>query len=230
MISQLGDKSKGEKLMRGWALWTLYGLALAIAVGASCWFISEGWPDKGYYAAPIIGSLIVSIGWIVTSENTIRNSQKDQTIKIVTATNHNHKADWGIVYRYLPGADDVLALPGESSVYPDAKHELYTAVDALLNDFDFIAVGALSGVYDRPLLENSLEPDFSTLYGLARRYIRYTQESEDDFEIWRPFCTLSERWYSVAHGRSPRGKRNLNRAVRLSWRLGYLAGSIKRMM
>jgi hypothetical protein len=89
-----------------------------------------------------------------------RNSQKDQTIKIVTATNHNHKAD----------------------------------------------------------------------SDLARRYIRYTQESEDDFEIWRPFCTLSERWHGVAHRGLPRGKRNLNRAVRLSLRLGYLAGSIKRMV
>jgi hypothetical protein len=192
MISQLGDKSKGEKLMRGWALWTLYGLALAIAVGASCWFISEGWPDKGYYAAPIIGSLIFSIGWIVTSENTIRNSQKDQTIKIVTLRT------------------TITRPTGESSI-------------------DIFRVPTMFSPFPASL-ENSLEPDFSTLYGLARRYIRYTQESEDDFEIWRPFCTLSERWYSVAHGRSPRGKRNLNRAVRLSWRLGYLAGSIKRMM
>jgi Domain of unknown function (DUF4760) len=172
--------------------------------------------------------LIVAIGWIVTSENTIRNSQRDQTIKIVTSTNHTHKAEWAIVYKYLPGADDVLALPGESSNYLDRKHELYAAVDDLLNDFDFVAVGALCGVYDRTMLRNNLEPDFTTLYDLARRYIRYTQESEDDFEIWRPFCRLSENWRKASDRESQRRKRNFSRAVRLSWRLGFLAGSTKR--
>jgi hypothetical protein len=54
-----------------------------------------------------------------------------------------------------------LPLPGEPSLNLDKNHQLYKKnVERLLNDFDFIALGAFKGVYDEHMLYSALANDF----------------------------------------------------------------------
>ncbi len=213
---------------RGWLsglrLKLTYGVALAIGLSAAGWFISEGWPRACYIAAPIIGSLLVAFGWIVTSENFIKHNKRDQVLKNLTDSRGQNQKRWDLIYGYLPDPSDTLPLPGESTAYPNANHELYKTVDDLLNDFDFLAFGAEEGVYDERLLRAAMEPDFSLLYSTAERYIKYTQESQHDPEIWAPFCRVTKRWESDSSKTSQRRDRAFERAIRLAWAGGYAAG------
>jgi len=216
---------------RGWfsglALKLTYGVALAIGLSTAGWFISEGWPRACYIAAPIIGSLLVAFGWIVTSENFIKHNKRDQVLKNLTDSGERNQTRWDLIYRYLPGANDTLPLPGETAAYPNANHELYKTTDTLLNDYDFLAFGAEEGVYDERLLRAAMQPDFSLLYFTAERYIKHIQDSQNDPEIWAPFCRLTKRWDSDSRKTSQRRDWALKRVIRLAWASGYAAGFAK---
>jgi hypothetical protein len=209
-----------------WLLWPIYLTTLLIGLATIAWLFS--WPNHSYYAAPVIGSLIVALGWIVASENTIRNSQHDQTIKaILSLKGPENERCWKLILKDLPGANDVLALPDSGLIYSESNR-LYDAVDNLLNEFDFIALGARKGVYDRRMLRSALENDFITLYDLAANYISHTQRVEGDGEIWLDFCRLSTSWKKSAERTSTRRRAKFRLAMQLSWCLGYVAGRLSR--
>ncbi len=90
----------------------IYGVVLVVASLVSALLIAEAAPDHPYrlkswlhptdlwHAAPFLGSLLITIGWIVTSETAIRNSRKQHTISMITS----HLFDRNRAVSAQPGA------------------------------------------------------------------------------------------------------------------------------
>lgn len=172
---------------------------VAIAVFALVFLIGfglEAWrnPSTGAYwhVAALIGSIIIAAGWIVTSENTVRNNARQHTITVILDYDKNpqHDRNWKIIVRYLPGADDVLGPPLTSGLPED--HELYSAVDAETDYLEFIALGVLNEVFDDVMIKSAFQVDVMTLYQTAKPYIDYTRE--EDVDVWDAFCRLAPEW------------------------------------
>jgi Domain of unknown function (DUF4760) len=178
----------------------LFGIAFAI------WFGAEGWSKTVYYAAPIIGSLLVATGWIVTSLNTITNNEREHTLRALSEYHRDQeiKTRWKIIYNYL-GSGEILKPSGKNADYP-SDHEIYDAVFEQLNACEYIAVGAMKGVYDNAMLKNDLEEEFVDFYKSVKDYIQAAQAEANDFEIWEWYCKLCERWVDERDRRFGKGR------------------------
>ena len=181
--------------MPKWVFWLVCYLIVAAGISASLWFIDEGWPDKCYYAAPVLGALLVAVGWMVTSLNTASNNEKEHTLDLIARRRADEKSEkrWELIHQYFPGQDDVLE-PRKNKPSYASNDDLYLAVHKELDDGEFIAVGALRSVYDDTMLRNELELQFLKLYKVAELYIPDIQERDKDKEIWICFCKLCRNW------------------------------------
>jgi hypothetical protein len=203
--------------------WVICIVIIAFGLTIASFFAFEGKPNAYYYAAPVIGSLLVAIGWIVTSANTLKNNERDHTLKLISerAVNEEAKARRNLIYERFPNDDNVLPLPGETSEYPDGKHAIYLAVFEEINNNEYVAWGALQGIYDTALLRNEIEDYFLKLFTLGSRYIPYIRRSFGDDEIWEHFSRLCIKW-----SKRPPQKRAWPQVIRLAWRLGYAVGFV----
>jgi hypothetical protein len=158
----------------------LFALAFLIAFALEAW----RYPSSGAYwhIAALIGSIIIAAGWIVTSENTVKNNARQHTITVILDYDRNpqHDKNWAVIIKYLPGADDILGPPTASGIPDD--HALYKAVNGELDYLEFIALGVLSEVFDNDMIKSAFQVDFITLYQTAKPYIDY--ERQTDGEIW----------------------------------------------
>lgn len=181
--------------MPKWTFWLVCYLIVAVGATASLWFIDEGWPDKCYYAAPVIGALLVAVGWMVTSLNTVANNEKEHTLDLIATRRADEKSDerWKLIRHHFPRVDDVLE-PRKNNPSYASDDELYSAVDKELNDGEFIAVGAFRGVYDNAMLRNELELQFFKLQKVAELYISDVRARDKDDEIWICFSKLCADW------------------------------------
>lgn len=196
----------------------VFGLATA------AFFAFEGRPNAYYYAAPVVGALLVSTGWIVTSANTIKNVERDHTLKVISehAADEKSKVRRELIYKEFLEDAEILPLPGESERYPDGEHPVYLAVFDEINASEYVAWGALQGVYDNSLLKSEVEDYFLKLSVLGSRYIPYIRRSFSDEEIWEHFSRLCAKW-----SRMPLRRRAWPKVIRLAWRLGYAAGAVR---
>ena len=177
------------------AFWGVSGTIVLIGIAFSVWFGQEGWPQQHVYlAAPVIGSLLVAVGWIVTSLNTITNNERTHTVQLLAAYQRDKETQgrWKIIEEYLP-AGTILSPAGVGADYP-SDHEIYDAVFEQLNECEYIAIGAMKGVYDNAMLKNDLEDRFVDLYRSVEGYIRAAQAEEGEPEIWEWYCKLCRRW------------------------------------
>ncbi len=175
------------KIYFGIGLFALVFLAL---------FALEAWrnPSAGAYwhIAALIGSIIIAAGWIVTSENTVKNNARQHTITVILDYDRNvqHDKNWDVIIRYVPGANDILGAPEEVGLTPD--HELYRAVDRELDFLEFIALGVLNEVLDNPMTKSAFQVDFQILYKTAKPYMDWVRQ--DDSEVWEAFYKLAVLW------------------------------------
>lgn len=159
-------------------------------------FLIESWknPTSGafWHVAALVGSIIVAAGWIVTSENTVRNNARQHTIAVILDYDKSERRDrnWITILKYLPGADDVLGPPSVSQL--PADHEIYKVIDSELDYVEFIALGILSETFDRDMAKSAFHADFITLFQTASPYVDYVRA--DDAEVWEAFCQVCSTW------------------------------------
>lgn len=179
--------------MHNRVLWTIYAVTFALGVGTAIWIAGDATAGHLQSAVPILAALLVSIGWMVTALLTNLNNQRGRTIDTITTSKDGNAACWDIINEYVPSKTQ-LPLPDEPPLnFPD-DHALYKTVDKLLNDFDFIALGATKGVYDTDMLYSALVNDFLDLQDTTRNYISQVQTQRNDPEIWIEFCKLCDKW------------------------------------
>lgn len=168
------------------------GLILLIGLVASGWLIYEGYPGNIWHAAPIIGSLLVAAGWMVTNLNTMRSNEIEHTLKLLERYGLSTESirRWDIINSYDPETT-VLEPPGEYVTVPRDR-DAYEALDGELDDCEYIATGVLKGVYDDKMLRHELEQSFFTLYRFGRKYIAH--ERLEDKLYWIRFTTVCEKW------------------------------------
>lgn len=126
--------------------WLVSFIIILCGIVFAIWFGAEGWSKTVYFAAPIIGSLLVATGWIVTSLNTITNNEREHTLRVLSDYHRDNeiKSRWNTIYHYLDNSI-ILKPPGKEADYP-SDHEIYDAAFEQLNACEYIAVGAMKGV------------------------------------------------------------------------------------
>jgi hypothetical protein len=172
--------------------WVVCGLIVATGLTASVSFMVEGLPGHDtntWHAAAVIGSLLVAVGWMVTSLNNIRSRELEYTLRLLAnyRVSPESKNRWAIINEFLK-TGQTLSLHGNKG------EPICDAVSGELDDYEFIASGAMQGIYDNKILRYELRSDFALLYGLAEQYIQEIQVDDEDPEIWEYFCALCKRW------------------------------------
>jgi hypothetical protein len=176
----------------------LYCSAAVIAVGSTVWLGLDANNNKiGYWhLAPLIGSIIVAIGWIVTTQTMIKTNMRQHTITVMLhydSAYANQKLG-EVIIEHLPTPDD-LVVPGDKiPPYGTETDKFYRALDFELNRFDFMATGINSGVFDEGLIRRTLNSKFLYYYRCARPYIDYVQGTYKNKRIWGAFCAICEKW------------------------------------
>jgi len=171
------------------------GIAVAAFV-AKLVYDTAGDPDQSTHLAPFLGSILVSIGWIVTSEVNIGNSRRQHTITLITqhAFDAQRAANRDIIKKHLPSFQSKL-LPTLSIYFDDETSPLLKAIDLELNFYEFLAVGAASGNLDESLIRQSLGSQFMAFYVQVEAYIAHWRAKNDT--TWRELSRMYTRWLGV---------------------------------
>lgn len=177
--------------------WPLCSFILGVGVTAAIWFAVEGWTKLAHddwHTAALLGSLLVVVGWIVTSANTLRHNELDLTLRVLDKRRSDQESTrrWSIINNYKPGRY-VLKPPGPGADYP-SDHEIYDAVWNEINSCEYISIGGIKGIYDDAMLRNELESDFLLLHRFSKEYIKWEQANLHDPAIWENFDKLCQRW------------------------------------
>jgi hypothetical protein len=148
-----------------------------------------------WHIGAVIGALIVAIGWIVSSENTVRNAQRQQAITTSLAYEYDVKAAErrNTIRKYLTRPDLTLSTAPNVPAYGDADgRELWDSLDYELNFMDFIAVGVFSEALDGRMIRESFQTQFFHRYYQSKSYIEHVQTSGNE-RIWKDFCKLCKK-------------------------------------
>lgn len=175
-----------------------YLIISTVALLALVLFVAEAWrnPTAGAYwhVAALVGSIIVAAGWIVTSENTVRNNARQHTIAVLLKHDgEESKTRWKIINDALPGS----ATLGIDCMLIETKKpwgELYDAVDTELNLYEFVAVGVIKEVFDEPIMRNSYRKDFLDVFHMAEPYIADVTSKDNEGDVWNNYSALCAKW------------------------------------
>jgi hypothetical protein len=138
------------------------------------------------------GSILVTIGWIVTNEFSIRNSRKQHTITLITTyfTNAQRIEDKKVIHKYLPTYRSKLT--AEIVRFDAESHELLVAIDRELNFFEFLAIGVNRNDLDEALLRDCMENILCNSYEQAQLYIAHWRGI--DPTTWERLAALYAKW------------------------------------
>jgi len=157
---------------------------------------TAGASDQIARLAPFLGYILITIGWIVTSEVNIGNSRRQHTITLITqhAFDPQRAANRDVIKRTLPNyrtklhADTVIDFDDETS-------GLLKAIDLELNFYEFLAVGVVSGNLDESLIKQSLGSQFAAFYVQVEEYVAHWRRKND--KTWRELSRMYTRWLGV---------------------------------
>lgn len=157
---------------------------------------TSGAADQVTRLAPFVGYILVTIGWIVTSEVNIGNSRRQHTITLITqhAFDAQRAANRDIIRQALPSFQTVL-LPSPTIDFDDENAPLLKAIDLELNFYEFLAVGAASGNLDESLIRQSLGGQFVAFYVQVEAYIAHWRAKND--KTWRELSLMYTRWLGL---------------------------------
>ncbi len=170
--------------------------AMAAAFLAALVRETSGLSDQIARLAPSFGYILITIGWIVTSEVNIGNSRRQHTITLITqhAFEPQRAAHRDIIKLTLPTYRSRLhAAPGLD--FDDELSPLLKAIDRELNFYEFLAVGAASGNLDERLLKESLGGQFKAFYAQVEEYVVHWRKKND--ATWRELSRMYARWSGV---------------------------------
>jgi hypothetical protein len=173
----------------------LYIAVALIAVAVLVPLLAETMRPGGevWHAATFLGSVLITIGWVVTSETAIRNSRRQHTITLITqhAFDPNRGRNRDIIKKYL--ATYQTRLTKEIVDFSDERHELLQAIDLELNFYEFLAVGAATDDLDERLLRQSLHSQFCNFYLQNLDYIKHWQALGSG-STWSQMSRMYVRW------------------------------------
>ena len=151
-----------------------------VAVGILTYFLSFYFIRLGYEnranllgVAPFLGSLLLTVGWIVSNEISLSNARKQHTIKLMTdymftATRiEDRKTIKGKLSSYKQ-----KLTPGVVSFTSEAD-DFLQAVDRELNFFEFLAIGLDTGDLDPDVAKRSLLHLLCTFYEQTEEYLDF---------------------------------------------------------
>lgn len=155
-----------------------------------------------WHVAAFAGSILITIGWIVTSANVTKNSQRQHTISAALAYNNNRTVSehWKTIRRYFPDETAVLE-PGVNRVppYQDRTHPLYRAIDYILDEYEFMALGVNTEAFDAYMVDNAMGYKFAYFYKQMRNYIEHCRRTAGN-ELWLEYTSLCDRWSKCPPG------------------------------
>lgn len=139
--------------------------------------------------------MLITIGWIVASENTIKNAQRQQSVSIVLYYNgdklgQTHRAT---IVKYLPDPRTVLRPVGDLPSFQDEQHPLLRAIDYELNFFEFVAVGVRREVLHEPLIKDSFYSNFLQMRASCERYMEYVRGKYGP-TVWVHYSWICAKW------------------------------------
>ncbi len=173
-------------------------VAVGIAAGAVLTLLYKeiALPDgKFWNAAPFLGSILVTIGWIVTSEVNIGNSRRQHTIALVThhAFDPTRAANRDTIKQTLPTYKTKLT--ATMADFGNETLPLLKAIDLELNFYEFLALGMASGDLDEHLIRRSLRGQFVSFYQQTEDYIDFWRLQ--DRRTWVELAAMYTRWQRV---------------------------------
>lgn len=157
---------------------------------------TAGAPDQVARIAPFLGYILITIGWIVTSEVNIGNSRRQHTITLITqhAFDQQRAGNRDIIKRTLPNYRTKLRA-SPTVDFDDETSSLMKAIDLELNFYEFLAVGAASGNLDESLIKQSLGSQFMAFYVQVEDYVAHWRGK--DVKTWRELSGMYTRWLGV---------------------------------
>ena len=98
--------------------------------------------------AVFLGSVLLTVGWMVTNEIAILTNRRHHTINMITdyISGRQHIRDREVIRESLPKREDKLT--PEIVDFDDENATLTQAIDRELNFFEFAAIGLESGDLD----------------------------------------------------------------------------------
>lgn len=175
-----------------YCLYAIVGIAAAVVLvllGYESFWTKDG---EAWHMSIFAGSVLLTIGWIVSTEVTINSARKRHTIDLITyyIFNPQRTDDRTLIKRYLPRHVDEL---NNTIVdFNDETHELTTAVDRELNFFEFLAIGINRGDLDDDLAKRCLKSIFCNFHDQVEHYIEHWRNQDNT--TWEHLGPLCKKW------------------------------------
>lgn len=184
-----------------WLLEPRHLLLVAIAwlaVATVSFVLTRMWVEaadsKPPYAqiAVLLGVVLGTAGWIVSSESSIRIARKKHTIDLV-ADYLFRNSQLVLDKKCLAHALGVSGRVTPKLVdYDDSASEIVQALDRLTNFAEFLAAAILSNEIDEPLAKDMLRPMICHNYVAHEDYILHWRRKNPN--TWRRYADLYVRW------------------------------------
>ena len=189
--SRLLPPRKGEFMRtRYWVYLGVVVLAAAVLIPLMRETSSAG--GQMWHAAPFLGSILIAVGWVVTSEVNIKSSQRQHTIVLITQhlLDPNRALNRATIKTVLPTHDTKFT--PQMVPFDNETHEVIKALDVELNFYEFIAAGARRYDLDEKLLKQCLRGMFCNFHEQCKDYIAYWRNKSPT--IWCEITWLRRRW------------------------------------
>ncbi len=172
----------------------LYAAVAITAVGAS-WVLyleAAGQPDELWHVAPFFGSVLITLGWVVTSEVNIRNSRRQHTIGLITqhAFDATRIANREKIKERLPSYRTKLT--NDIVNFDDENDTLLKAIDLELDYYEFLAVAVKNDDVNERMLLDCLKTQFCHFHEQNKEYIGHWQKSRPS--VWEHQTKMYRRW------------------------------------
>lgn len=174
-----------------------YLFVLLIIAFTGCYILDEI-AEKGevWHIGPFLGGVLVTAGWVVTSELGIRNAKNQHTMNIITqqAFDKHRLENRDLIQKSLPSFKSKLT--ADMVRFDDETSPLLKAIDLELNFFEFMAAAVFRDNLDERLLIDTLRGRFCSFYRQNEDYIMHWRKQGN---TWENIERLYRRWARTKH-------------------------------
>jgi hypothetical protein len=164
-------------------------LSIAVLLFSEFMNVSDG---RLWHLGPFLGSCLITIGWIVTSEVNIRNSRKQHTIGMINQHRFGaiREKNLSAILKKLPSQSSRLTI--DLIDFDIENDEFLMALDAELNFYDFAAAAVERNDVDEALLQACLQNQLLNLYDQTELYILHWRKKNSS--TWCYMAAMRDRW------------------------------------
>jgi DNA phosphorothioation-dependent restriction protein DptG len=175
----------------------LYGVVLA-SCGLLSYMLTADSNANGvlWHIAPFYGSVLLTVGWVVSAELNVKNSKRQHTIVLITqhTSDRQRIENRDVILKYLPSYKDKFTEDLVS--FGNETHELTKAIDLELNFYEFLAAAVLRDDVDEDLLVETLRTKFLKFFEQNQDYIAHWQK--DGGTTWIHITDMYRRWSKLS--------------------------------